>query len=40
MTDDDSIGRRIAHHRKARGVTQIALAQDAGVSASDRKSVV
>lgn len=34
MTDDDSIGRRIAHQRKARGVTQIALAHDAGVSVS------
>jgi transcriptional regulator with XRE-family HTH domain len=34
MTDDDSIGRRIARQRRARGVTQIALAQDAGVSVS------
>lgn len=34
MTDDDSIGPRIAQARKARGVTQIALAHEAGVSVS------
>jgi transcriptional regulator with XRE-family HTH domain len=34
MTDDDSIGPRIAQQRKARGITQIALAHDAGVSVS------
>jgi transcriptional regulator with XRE-family HTH domain len=34
MTDDDSIGRRIARQRKARGVIQVALAQEAGVSVS------
>lgn len=34
MPDDDSIGPRIAQQRKARGITQIALAQDAGVSVS------
>ncbi|WP_369371191.1 helix-turn-helix domain-containing protein [Promicromonospora sp. Populi] len=34
MPDDDSIGLRIAQQRKARGITQIALAHDAGVSVS------
>ena len=34
MTDHDSIGPRIARQRRARGITQIALAQDAGVSVS------
>ena len=34
MPDDDSIGPRIARVRRARGVTQIALAHDAGVSVS------
>jgi transcriptional regulator with XRE-family HTH domain len=32
--NDDSIGRRIAHQRKARGITQIALAQKAAISDS------
>ncbi|WP_423462314.1 helix-turn-helix domain-containing protein [Promicromonospora sp. MS192] len=34
MTDYDSIGPRIAQQRKARGITQVALAHDAGVSVS------
>lgn len=34
MTDYDSIGPRIAQQRKARGITQIALAHEAGVSVS------
>ena len=34
MTDDESIGRRIARQRRARGITQTALAQEAQVSLS------
>lgn len=34
MTEDDAIGPRIAQQRIARGVTQVALAHDAGVSVS------
>lgn len=34
MNDDEAIGRRIAHFRKARGMTQVALAQQASISLS------
>ncbi|WP_344105849.1 helix-turn-helix transcriptional regulator [Myceligenerans crystallogenes] len=34
MEDEDSIGRRIAHYRRRRGMTQIALAEKASVSPS------
>lgn len=34
MNDDESIGRRIAHYRKLRGMTQLALAQRASISMS------
>ncbi|MEU4384592.1 helix-turn-helix transcriptional regulator [Promicromonospora sp. NPDC023805] len=34
MNDDESIGRRIAHYRKTRGITQVALAQHASISLS------
>ncbi|MGI5191890.1 helix-turn-helix domain-containing protein [Promicromonospora sp. CA-289599] len=34
MNDEEAIGRRIAHFRKARGMTQVALAQQASISLS------
>jgi transcriptional regulator with XRE-family HTH domain len=34
MNDDESIGRRIAHYRKTRRMTQVALAQHASISLS------